>query len=63
MPAAWPEENRVHARITDRRRDFPHTLTTRLVRENQTIVIEDLNLSDMLRNRCWSTRRPGTAAP
>jgi putative transposase len=41
---------RVHARITDRRRDFLHKLTTRLVRENQTIVIEDLNVSGMLRN-------------
>ena len=30
---------RVHARIADRRRDFLHKLTTRLVRENQTIVI------------------------
>ena len=33
---------RVHARITDRRWDHLHKLTTRLVRENQTIVIEDL---------------------
>ncbi|MBP2321991.1 putative transposase [Kibdelosporangium banguiense] len=41
---------RIHARITDRRRDFLHKLTTRLVRENQTIVIEDLNVSGMLRN-------------
>ncbi|MER7008812.1 transposase, partial [Dactylosporangium sp. NPDC000555] len=29
---------RVHARIADRRRDHLHKLTTRLVRENQTIV-------------------------
>ncbi|WP_330274461.1 transposase [Lentzea sp. NBC_00516] len=43
---------RVHARITDRRRDFLHKLTTRLVRENQTIVIEDLNVSGMVRNHC-----------
>jgi putative transposase len=41
---------RIHARIGDRRRDFLHTLSTRLVRENQTIVIEDLNVSGMLRN-------------
>jgi len=41
---------RVHARITDRRRDHLHQITTRLVRENQTIVIEDLNVSGMLRN-------------
>jgi putative transposase len=29
---------RVHARISDRRRDFLHKLSTRLVRENQTVV-------------------------
>ncbi|MGI5175497.1 RNA-guided endonuclease InsQ/TnpB family protein [Dactylosporangium sp. CA-152071] len=41
---------RVHARIADRRRDHLHKLTTRLVRENQTIVIEDLTARNMLRN-------------
>ncbi|MFB9965187.1 RNA-guided endonuclease InsQ/TnpB family protein, partial [Sinosporangium siamense] len=35
---------RVHARIADRRRDFLHKLSTRLVRENQTVVIEDLTV-------------------
>jgi putative transposase len=43
---------RVHARITDRRRDFLHQLTTRLVRENQAVVIEDLNVANMLGNHC-----------
>ncbi|MGF1425767.1 RNA-guided endonuclease InsQ/TnpB family protein [Kitasatospora sp. LaBMicrA B282] len=42
---------RVHARIADRRRDFLHKLTTRLVRENQTVVIEDLTARNMLKNR------------
>lgn len=41
---------RVHARISDRRRDNLHKLTTRLVRENQTLVIEDLNISNMVKN-------------
>ena len=41
---------RVHARITDRRRDLLHKLTTRLVRENQTIVIEDLTVRNMVAN-------------
>ncbi|MGR8010858.1 RNA-guided endonuclease InsQ/TnpB family protein [Streptomyces hypolithicus] len=41
---------RVHARIADRRRDFLHQLTTRLVRENQTLVIEDLTVRNMLKN-------------
>lgn len=39
---------RIHARITDRRRDFLHKLSTRLVRENQTVVIEDLNVAGMV---------------
>jgi putative transposase len=42
---------KVHARIADRRRDFLHKLSTRLVRENQTIVIEDLTVRNMLKNR------------
>lgn len=42
---------RVHARIADRRRDFLHKLTTRLVRENQTIVIEDLAVRNLVKNR------------
>ncbi|MFF0014674.1 RNA-guided endonuclease InsQ/TnpB family protein [Streptomyces sp. NPDC005374] len=41
---------RVHARIADRRRDFLHKLTTRLVRENQTVVIEDLTVRNMVKN-------------
>lgn len=41
---------RVHARITDRRRDFLHKLSTRLVHENQVVVIEDLNVGNMLTN-------------
>ncbi|MEV4463000.1 RNA-guided endonuclease TnpB family protein [Micromonospora echinofusca] len=41
---------RVHARITDRRRDHLHKLTTRLVRENQTIVVEDLTVRNMVTN-------------
>ncbi|MFF8767971.1 RNA-guided endonuclease InsQ/TnpB family protein [Nocardiopsis dassonvillei] len=42
---------RVHARITDRRRDFLHKLSTRLVRENQAVVIEDLAVRNMVKNR------------
>ncbi|MFD8147670.1 RNA-guided endonuclease InsQ/TnpB family protein [Streptomyces sp. NPDC059708] len=42
---------RIHARIADRRKDFLHKLTTRLVRENQTLVIEDLAVRNMIKNR------------
>ncbi len=41
---------RLHARIADRRRDNLHKLTTRLVRENQAIIVEDLNVAGMVRN-------------
>jgi putative transposase len=42
---------RAHARITDRRREFLHKLSTRLVRENQAVVIEDLAVRNMVKNR------------
>jgi putative transposase len=42
---------RVHARIADRRRDLLHKLSTRLVRENQLVVIEDLAVRTMVKNR------------
>jgi putative transposase len=41
---------RIHARMRDRRRDHLHKLTTRLVRENQTIVLEDLNVRGLIGN-------------
>jgi putative transposase len=41
---------RVHARIADRRRDHLHKLTTRLVHENQVVVIEDLHVQGMMAN-------------
>lgn len=42
---------RVHAEIRDSRQDFLHKLTTRLVRENQTIVAESLAVKNMVKNR------------
>ena len=41
---------RVHARITDRRRDVLHKLSTRIIRENQRVIIEDLSVRNMVRN-------------
>ena len=40
----------LHARIVNLRVDFTHKLTTRLIRENQAVVIEDLNVAGMLKN-------------
>ncbi len=40
----------LHARIVNLRMDFTHKVTTRLCRENQTVVIEDLHVAGMLKN-------------
>ncbi|MBF8190861.1 transposase [Nonomuraea sp. K274] len=45
---------KVYARIVDRRRDFLHQLSTRLVRENQVIAVEDLTVRNMIKNRCMA---------
>ncbi|SED64652.1 RNA-guided endonuclease TnpB family protein [Rhodococcus koreensis] len=45
---------KIHGRIADRRRDYLHTLSTRLVRENQVIAIEDLSVRNMVKNRSLS---------
>jgi putative transposase len=42
---------RIQAAIADARKDFFHKLTTRLVRENQTIAVEDLAVKNMMKNR------------
>jgi putative transposase len=42
---------KIHARIKDTRTDFLHKISTRVVRENQTIILEDLNTSGMMKNR------------
>ncbi len=41
----------LHTRVANQRRDGLHQLTTRLVYEHDTIVIEDLNVAGMVRNR------------
>lgn len=41
---------KVHQKIADARKDFLHKLTTRLVRENQTIAVEDLAVKNMVKN-------------
>jgi putative transposase len=41
---------RVYAKIADRRKDNLHKLSTRLVRENQTLCVEDLSVRNMVKN-------------
>ena len=45
---------KLHAKVKDQRTDFIHKLTTRLVRENQALAVEDLNVAGMVKNRNWS---------
>ena len=42
---------RCHQRIADTRKDFLHKLSTRLIRENQTIAVEDLSIATMMKSR------------
>jgi putative transposase len=45
---------KIHSRVTNVRRDFLHQLTTRLSKTKSIIVIEDLNVKGMIKNRCFS---------
>lgn len=40
---------RLEAQTADRRKDFLHKLSTRIIRENQTVVLEDLHVQNMTR--------------
>jgi putative transposase len=42
---------KLHNQITDTRKDFLHKLSTKIISENQVIVLEDLNVSGMVKNR------------
>jgi putative transposase len=70
---------RIHARIADRRTDFLHKLSTRIIRENQTICIESLRVKAMVKHptlakaihdvgwgnlsASWCTKPPGMDVP
>ncbi len=41
---------RLHEKITNCRKDFLHKLSTKLIRENQTICLEDLQVQNMIKN-------------
>jgi len=54
----------IHEKITNKRKDFLHKISTQLVRENQTIALETLAVKNMVKNHClaqaisdasWST--------
>lgn len=42
--------SRLHEKVADIRNDSRHKATTRIVRENQAVYVEDLNVSGMVKN-------------
>ena len=46
-------------RVADQRRDYQHKLTTALAREYGTIVVEDLNVAGMVKNKRLARRIAG----
>lgn len=48
--------NRIHHRVANLREDALHKLTTRVTGEYGTVVVEDLNVAGMLRNRRLARR-------
>ena len=41
---------KLHEKISNKRKDFLHKVSTKLIRENQTICLENLNVSGMIKN-------------
>lgn len=40
----------LHEKIANQRKDFLHKVSTRLIRENQSVCVEDLNVKGMMQN-------------
>jgi len=43
---------RLHKKIADRRRDYQHQLSTHIIRENQVVCVESLQVKNMIKNHC-----------
>jgi putative transposase len=43
---------RIHKTIADRRRDYQHQLSARIIRENQVVCVESLHVKHMVKNHC-----------
>ena len=41
-----------HLKISNQRKDFLHKTTSKLIRENQAVAVETLNVKGMLKNHC-----------
>lgn len=49
--------NRVQEHIANKRKDFTEKLSTKLVKENDVIVIETLSMKDIAKFRSWNERK------
>jgi putative transposase len=43
---------RIHKKIADRRRDYQHQLSIHIIRENQVVCVESLQVKNMVKNHC-----------
>jgi putative transposase len=43
---------RIHKKIADRRRDYQHQISARIIRENQVVCVESLHVKNMVKNHC-----------
>jgi putative transposase len=50
LEAAKRKTALLHEKVRNQRKDFLHKTSTRLARENQTVCLEDLNISGMVKN-------------
>jgi len=48
---------KIHEKVTNSRLDFLHKLSTKLIRENQTIMLEDLCITDMVKSASKGLRK------
>lgn len=42
----------LHEKVANQRQDFLHKVSTELIRDNQSIALEDLNIKGMVKNHC-----------
>ncbi len=55
---------RTHTRVADARREFHHQLSTRIIRENQAVAVEDLAVKGLARTRlAKSVHSAGSSRP
>jgi len=45
---------KLYEKVANQRRDFLHKLSSKIIRENQVIILEGLRVKNMLKNRCLS---------